>query len=244
MHVLDVSTGRHARDHDQHLVGCSTALFSAMQLAVHQFWHQHAMGGCHVHQNHLMAAEPQLSTCPGPSHVATTKCIVSAVYHYQQQSDAQSNAMLSLHRVANYIFGGNTSVTSDKASSEKVAMTAPVITQQQPASSEKIAMTAPVATSQQEASSGAYTLSFVMPSKYTMDTLPQPKDASVVLKQVPGYLAASLQFAGRVDADVEVRKREQELLTIIKVGGGMTDQCSERCGMQIRSVCVASNVFL
>jgi hypothetical protein len=127
------------------------------------------------------------------------------------------DAMLSLCRVANYIFGGNTSVTSDKASSEKVAMTAPVITQQQPASSEKIAMTAPVATSQQQASSGAYALSFVMPSKYTLDTLPQPKDASVVLKQVPGYMAAALQFAGRVDADADVRKKEEELLTIIKV---------------------------
>ncbi len=47
-------------------------------------------------------------------------------------------------------------------------MTAPV---SQDAGSEKIAMTAPVS---QERTGGQWRIAFVMPSEYTMDTLPEP----------------------------------------------------------------------
>ena len=62
-------------------------------------------------------------------------------------------------KIADYIFGNN-------ISSQKVAMTAPVI--QQP--SEKIAMTAPVT---QQGGEGVWLVRFVMPSSYTMQTLTQ-----------------------------------------------------------------------
>jgi hypothetical protein len=61
--------------------------------------------------------------------------------------------------IADYIFGNNLSST-------KVAMTAPVIQQ----SSEKIAMTAPVI---QQAKGTSWNVRFVMPSKYTIETLPK-----------------------------------------------------------------------
>lgn len=73
--------------------------------------------------------------------------------------------------LADYIFGNNTV-------SQEIAMTAPV--QQQ--ASEKIAMTAPV---QQQAEGNAWTVSFVMPSDYTMETLPKPNNERVTLKQIP-----------------------------------------------------------
>jgi hypothetical protein len=35
-----------------------------------------------------------------------------------------------------------------------------------------------------------------MPSKYTMDTLPEPLDSSVVLKQIPAHKIAAIRYSG------------------------------------------------
>jgi hypothetical protein len=83
--------------------------------------------------------------------------------------------------IANYIFGGNTSQTS-------IAMTAPVLEN----TSEKIAMTAPVLNN--STSSQTRIISFVLPSKYTADTLPTPKDARVTITEVPSRTVAALRF--------------------------------------------------
>ena len=92
--------------------------------------------------------------------------------------------------LAGYIFGGNTG-------QEKIAMTAPVSTlSSEGGSSQKIAMTAPVST--QSVDQG-YTISFMMPSKWTLDTLPVPNDERIQLLEVPGYQAAVRTFSGRVN---------------------------------------------
>ena len=84
--------------------------------------------------------------------------------------------------IADYIFGNN-------ISSQEVAMTAPVI--QQP--SEKIAMTAPVI---QQGDEGLWVVRFVMPSAYTMQTLPKPNNSEVILKQIAGKRFAVIRFSG------------------------------------------------
>jgi hypothetical protein len=84
--------------------------------------------------------------------------------------------------IADYIFGNNTA-------SKKVEMTAPV-TQQ---GSEKIAMTAPVT---QQGDGKSWRVRFIMPSKYTMETLPKPNNAAVELKEVPGKRFAVIRFSG------------------------------------------------
>ena len=66
-------------------------------------------------------------------------------------------------------------------------MTTPVITQ----SSEKIAMTTPVITSKDNK---MMTMSFVVPSKYTLDSLPIPHNDRVQLVEVLGYKVAVYQF--------------------------------------------------
>ena len=68
-------------------------------------------------------------------------------------------------------------------------MTAPVSQVQ----SEKIAMTAPVG---QQAAEGGWAVSFMMPSSYTMETIPQPKDESVVIRQIPAYRAVAIRYSG------------------------------------------------
>lgn len=97
--------------------------------------------------------------------------------------------------LAGYIFGNN-------RGSDEIAMTAPVTTQ--PATDgTKIAMTAPVSASGD--GEGRYTVRFTMPSKWTMETLPTPNDASVTLIEVPGERRVAYRFTGarsqeRVDA--------------------------------------------
>jgi hypothetical protein len=82
-----------------------------------------------------------------------------------------------------YISGANRSTT-------KIAMTAPVA--QQPAG-EKIPMTAPVS---QQAAGGRWAVSFVMPSRYTLETLPDPTDKRVRLRLVPSRRMASVRYSG------------------------------------------------
>ncbi|MGL4574405.1 MAG: SOUL family heme-binding protein [Burkholderiaceae bacterium] len=95
--------------------------------------------------------------------------------------------------LAGYIFGGNTA-------QEKIAMTAPVT--QAPESAEdkkgeKIAMTAPVM--QQPVGTAAeqrWRVAFMMPAKYTLESLPKPNDARIQFVTVPGEKRAVVVFDG------------------------------------------------
>ncbi len=84
--------------------------------------------------------------------------------------------------IADYIFGNNTSKTS-------IAMTAPVL--EQPAS-EKISMTTPVLSSASD--TNERTIAFVLPSAYTLETLPIPNNPAVTLRAVPAHKVAALTF--------------------------------------------------
>ena len=103
-------------------------------------------------------------------------------------ADAESNMRESLGKgfmsVAGYIFGKNQSKASD--ASTKVAMTSPVV-------SEKVAMTSPVVST---SSGEAFEVSFIMPSEYTMDTLPTPTNPRVQLREVPSRRLAALRWRG------------------------------------------------
>ena len=94
--------------------------------------------------------------------------------------------------IAGYIFGGN---TSQQGNIEKINMTAPVtVTANR---SEKISMTAPVT---MKASDNQWLVHFVMPSKYTMATLPKPNNDAVMLRQVPSRKYAVVRFSGLAGA--------------------------------------------
>ena len=69
-------------------------------------------------------------------------------------------------------------------------MTAPV---GQEVSSEKIAMTAPV---NLENKDSRWRITFIMPKKYTLETLPEPKDTRVKLVKAPGRLMAAVRYSG------------------------------------------------
>jgi hypothetical protein len=81
-------------------------------------------------------------------------------------------------------------ISGDNKKRQSVAMTAPV---GQEAGSAKIAMTAPVS---QENKDNQWRITFLMPAKYTLETLPKPTDARVRLVQAPGRLMAALKYSG------------------------------------------------
>ena len=98
-------------------------------------------------------------------------------------ADFDEAGNMAFRRLFNYISGEN-------RKKESIAMTAPV---NQKSSSEKIAMTAPV---NQQQSEGNYIVSFLMPSKYTMETLPEPLDSSVRLRQIPARKVSVIRYSG------------------------------------------------
>ena len=83
-----------------------------------------------------------------------------------------------------YIFGKN-------KGERKLEMTAPVT--QQAAPPVKLEMTAPVT---QAVTPGGFLVQFVMPKGYTLATLPEPLDARVKLREVPGNRVAVIRFSG------------------------------------------------
>jgi hypothetical protein len=126
-----------------------------------------------------------------------------------------SNA--GFRKIAGYIFGRNRSRTAE--GSERIAMTVPVT--MQPGTSQKIAMTAPVTTEAAPAPGEAgsrWRMHFVMPSKYTMATLPVPEDPSVTLREIPAQRVAVRTFSGFVTED-RVREETGLLLGWMKERG-------------------------
>ena len=81
-------------------------------------------------------------------------------------------------------------INGNNVKKESISMTAPVT---QSAGSEKIAMTAPV---NQEMIGEKWRITFLMPSDYTLETLPQPLDERIKLKQEAGSLMAAIRYSG------------------------------------------------
>ena len=85
--------------------------------------------------------------------------------------------------LAGYIFG-------DNVKRQKIPMTAPVL-QKTTEESEKLPMTAPVL---QSPSDEGWEMSFIMPSTYTMEDLPTPKDERIRFETIPERYIAALRY--------------------------------------------------
>ncbi len=93
-------------------------------------------------------------------------------------------------KIAGYIFGNNETST-------------------------KIAMTAPVHMDINEKGS---TMSFVMPSEYTLDKLPRPADARVELHESPAVYMAAIEFGGYA-SDQKIKQYADRLLQVLNRKG-------------------------
>lgn len=139
--------------------------------------------------------------------------IVAETFVKGDMNDAGSEAFRA---IAGYIFGGNISASAN--SSEKIAMTAPVTMEK--TTSEKIAMTAPVVMekSMEKSADENYRVHFVMPSQYTMQTLPKPVNPKVTLREVAAQKMAVIRFSG-FSTDEKVRVKTEELTSWIEKQG-------------------------
>ena len=109
-------------------------------------------------------------------------------------------------KLAGYIFGAN-------AGNAKIAMTAPVA--QRP-EGEKIAMTNPVTQAPQ--GQGRWTVQFMMPSSYELNTLPKPNDADIHFRTAPAREMAAVRFSGVARAQ-NYRTQTQDLRRWIAAKG-------------------------
>ncbi len=103
--------------------------------------------------------------------------------------------------LADYIFGNN-------IAKQDIAMTAPVQQQE----STEIAMTAPV---QQESSGDDWRVSFVMPSEYNIETLPEPVNDRVTLKEITAKKYVVITFSG-TNSDSNMAEHEKELMEYVE----------------------------
>lgn len=118
--------------------------------------------------------------------------------------DDATNSGFSI--IADYIFGNNTSRSS-------ISMTAPVLENK---TSEKIAMTAPVIDTNK--GEGSRTISFVLPSEYTLETLPMPNNPQVIITEVGSRKVAVLSFSWYATAK-RVESKKEELLDLLEKDG-------------------------
>ncbi len=99
---------------------------------------------------------------------------------------------LAFPRLARYIGGHN-------RTSRKVAMTAPVVQEQDP-------------------ERGRYVVGFVMPADIGAADLPDPSDSAVRTRLVPAQTAAALRFSGRWSRR-SFEKRRAELIAAVGAAG-------------------------
>jgi hypothetical protein len=109
--------------------------------------------------------------------------------------------------LAAYIFGEN-------ESAEKMEMTAPVESRSAKQGI-RMAMTAPVTSSASDAESDTYTYGFVMESKYTVATIPKPKDSRVRLRVQEPKTVAVKRYSGRWTEE-NYRRNESGLMAALE----------------------------
>lgn len=116
------------------------------------------------------------------------KKYIAASVSFESKDEFDKKAFRTL---ADYIFGNN------------ISMTSPVLTK-----GEKIGMTAPVLSNQDNK---IWTMTFSMPSRYTIDTLPTPKNKMVKIKEIKEKDMAAIRFSGFM-SDSNFNKNERKLI--------------------------------
>lgn len=108
--------------------------------------------------------------------------------------------------LADFIFGNN-------ESESEIAMTAPV--DRTPGT--KIAMTAPVDRTPAD-KPDTWVIAFTMPSKYTLETLPTPRDSRVQVRQMPARTYAVKRFRGAPN-EARVQEKIDEFVEEVDAAG-------------------------
>jgi len=125
-------------------------------------------------------------------------CVLAEVRVSAQYSTASSSAFSSLF---NYISQGN-------KASQKIAMTAPVITAQKADTSE----------------SNEWYVSFVMPSGSTIGHMPDPNDSKVSLRELEAETCVAKSFRGKATEELSRKMTKELRASAAKVNIALSDE--------------------
>lgn len=107
--------------------------------------------------------------------------------------------------LADYIFGNN-------APRQSIDMTAPVTTSR----GQSIDMTAPVTST--PSGDDRWTVAFIMPAEWTMETLPRPNNPAVNIREVAEHQMAVIKFRGRRNSET-IGQHQAELTRWLAANG-------------------------
>ena len=123
----------------------------------------------------------------------------------QIPGDRDSATNRGFRIIADYIFGNNQGINQ---SSQNIAMTAPVTIENQMQAKLRLNST------EEELADGVWRIQFVMPSEYTLNSLPKPKNHLVKIRQIPSKTYAVYVYSG-LNGVEKVSKITQDLTTWI-----------------------------
>ena len=107
----------------------------------------------------------------------------------------------AFRRLFDYISGEN-------RARQEIAMTAPVLREASAAGEgEEIAMTAPVF---REASADGWTMAFVLPEGYSLESAPLPTDPEVEVRELPSERRAVIRFTGNPE-EADIAEKSETL---------------------------------
>lgn len=129
------------------------------------------------------------------------------VAEFEVESSFEDAGNDAFRPLADFIFG-------DNVDAEDIGMTAPVT--QRPDAGEKMEMTLPV--TQRPSDRDAYVVQFVMPSRYTLETLPRPTDPRIRIRKEPEKLVAVHRYSGTWSEE-RYREREARLRAALERDG-------------------------
>ena len=156
---------------------------------IRQAWVQQRTEPCRRHAMMFPTMATHAIAEPGYEVIRTLRDVELRRYapyvvaEVQVEGPAQSAGSKAFPILAGYIFGKN-------KGERRLAMTTPVT---QAAAPVKLAMTAPVT---QALSEGGYLVQFVLPAGVTLATAPEPLDARVHVRQLPGREIAVIRYSG------------------------------------------------
>jgi hypothetical protein len=144
---------------------------------------------------HAMAIEEpkyEVLRSDGPYEIRQYAPILIAETLVEGDMDEASNK--GFRRIADFIFGNNQA--ADSAAHAKIAMTAPVTVE-------------PQNDTPNMQSAEQWRVNFVMPSQYTLASIPKPKNSAVSLREVPSKRFVVLKYSGFNTAS-RVQSKTQE----------------------------------
>lgn len=139
------------------------------------------LGACSAFGMRDGTEEPPFTVIARVGEVEIRRYAPRLVAEMTVSGDEVSARSAAFRPLAAYIFGEN-------EAAERIGMTAPVAQ-----SGERIGMTAPVA---QSGGAGQWRVGFFMPARYSLATLPRPRDARIAIVTLPEEEVAVLRFPG------------------------------------------------